>query len=729
MTFARLELSDKSYVNPGEVLRAMKGSTGRPFKIGEQEDCTEFNDLFLSTIESALSRSERGKEGLEDLKRLFQGRQRETYSVLDGGGVTKQKSDLFEAIVLAVDPQSKTIHDLLEAHTQEEVLSEYKYEMEVDGATTETVSKAKKSVWFDELPPVLVLQLQRASYDQGKVVKTNQHIECPEVLVMDGYMQGNSERVLPVRKQAEALKAKLRAAEEKLAAVSNFANTGKSFPELMDVLESTAADDAPLLADEDFVGTLKDALSRWRKTKEEHMEKLRQEIAALKGEIESAYAVLPQDVKYRLWGMLVHEGTMAAFGHYWVCLRNKEGNGWYRFNDKVVEEISLDDVLSSSCGGKGTAQASAYCIVYLRDGNNNVMEGPATPPAPLVQSIEAENQKFQEEIESWKENEKRFAMCLKKRKEDLQSESISSAKVKSIDNRIYSLASFAVFKQLRSDPVADHVMDILTVIDAYSECFKSNLLDDFNDRKGIRGRAESAIRVADIKLEVFYDSRQSVRSVIDGYHKCLRVVSCYKTALEQLLTFKDVLISEGDTAYQTSMAYINEALKLESWAVPKERINFTVACTICLLQESIVSRMKDKDGNFWHSSSPLEGVLRMMGSLLMKSTIPDPTKAAEIIATDVAPVVATNAPLLVMTIGDDIAKWVLQQLSSGKPPAIGTARTPPSGYTNLGTPDTAQKVAELEVSLYSVLEARHQPFLSCFGLDDEDLQQAMAVDG
>jgi len=61
------------------------------------------------------------------------------------------------------------------------------------------------------------------------------------------------------------------------------------------------------------------------------------------------------DDKYDLYGVLVHAGPTAAYGHYYTYVKNKD-NQWIRLNDEVCSLVSEDEVLAEQ----------AYVLFYHR---------------------------------------------------------------------------------------------------------------------------------------------------------------------------------------------------------------------------------------------------------------------------------------------------------------------------------------------------------------------------
>ena len=84
---------------------------------------------------------------------------------------------------------------------------------------------------------------------------------------------------------------------------------------------------------------------------------------------------------YQLYGVLVHEGSKAESGHYYVYLK-VEGQ-WYKFNDQEVSRASQQQVFDYNFGGqidvvdvdsrelkiknrKVTSSSTAYMLVYVK---------------------------------------------------------------------------------------------------------------------------------------------------------------------------------------------------------------------------------------------------------------------------------------------------------------------------------------------------------------------------
>ena len=86
--------------------------------------------------------------------------------------------------------------------------------------------------------------------------------------------------------------------------------------------------------------------------------------------------------KYHLYAVLVHEGSQASSGHYYVFV--KTGGKWFKFNDERVEAVSRQKALDYNYGGLTqmaeydakqmkvnsravTIKSTAYMLVYVDD--------------------------------------------------------------------------------------------------------------------------------------------------------------------------------------------------------------------------------------------------------------------------------------------------------------------------------------------------------------------------
>lgn len=107
----------------------------------------------------------------------------------------------------------------------------------------------------------------------------------------------------------------------------------------------------------------------------------------------------PGPWKYDLHGVLVHDGQ-ASVGHYYALIKPEADGKWYKFNDDIVTEASLKEVLDANYGGDSSV--SAYMLVYIRQSELSFVlpKVEPEPPKQLAADIEEEQQK-ESERRSW----------------------------------------------------------------------------------------------------------------------------------------------------------------------------------------------------------------------------------------------------------------------------------------------------------------------------------------
>lgn len=67
---------------------------------------------------------------------------------------------------------------------------------------------------------------------------------------------------------------------------------------------------------------------------------------------------------YFLYAVFIHKGSAHA-GHYYIYIKSFENGLWYLFDDYLVREVNIADVLKDGYGGSGS-DISAYLLVYKK---------------------------------------------------------------------------------------------------------------------------------------------------------------------------------------------------------------------------------------------------------------------------------------------------------------------------------------------------------------------------
>ncbi|XP_078538475.1 ubiquitin carboxyl-terminal hydrolase 28 isoform X5 [Lissotriton helveticus] len=172
---------------------------------------------------------------------------------------------------------------------------------------------------------------------------------------------------------------------------------------------------APRTVTVDELQNIEACLKRWRAEVEQDIEDLKKCIAETNQSIEQIYTdpELAQ-VPYRLHAVLVHEGQANA-GHYWAYVYSHTNRTWLKYNDISVTESSWEELARDSFGG--LKNASAYCLIYVNDQMpHNSAEAAETNhrwanlcglPSGLKRYVQEDNQRFEQEVEEWEEEQTR----------------------------------------------------------------------------------------------------------------------------------------------------------------------------------------------------------------------------------------------------------------------------------------------------------------------------------
>lgn len=282
----------------------------------------------------------------------------------------------------------------------------------------------RRSVTLLSAPPLLQIQLQRVQYDRAtmRAFKSQAHLDMPEVLYMDRYMDLDAkdpenaprlamrEKYQAKRRRIEELRAHLAACRDGASTLtqtlSQAANTVEELarlPSLADVEAQLAdiqaeaarrgdADVPPAVSPRSRAKQIADAgvdtisitpdtpdvktevqtgvsglvdaglatlLRDEAQVLREQMEQAKSEIAALKSEMAAIWAG-EERYTYRLVAVFMHRGE-ASHGHYFLNLRGGKEDKWFKYNDSAVTSTSLGSVLRDSSG------ATPYLVTYVRE--------------------------------------------------------------------------------------------------------------------------------------------------------------------------------------------------------------------------------------------------------------------------------------------------------------------------------------------------------------------------
>eukprot|EP00330_Aristerostoma_sp_ATCC50986_P005950 CAMPEP_0114579608 /NCGR_PEP_ID=MMETSP0125-20121206/3944_1 /TAXON_ID=485358 ORGANISM="Aristerostoma sp., Strain ATCC 50986" /NCGR_SAMPLE_ID=MMETSP0125 /ASSEMBLY_ACC=CAM_ASM_000245 /LENGTH=207 /DNA_ID=CAMNT_0001770441 /DNA_START=1456 /DNA_END=2079 /DNA_ORIENTATION=+ len=122
-----------------------------------------------------------------------------------------------------------------------------------------------------------------------------------------------------------------------------------------------------------------------------------------------------KSTEYKLFSVLVHNGSGTGSGHYYAFIRPRNGEKWYKFNDDMVDTAEPEEVFEANFGGVHQEArlnrekeieitdvqnpGNAYMLVYIR--KNDISDylkeiENDEVPRELIEEIE-KNKKVEEE--------------------------------------------------------------------------------------------------------------------------------------------------------------------------------------------------------------------------------------------------------------------------------------------------------------------------------------------
>lgn len=272
----------------------------------------------------------------------------------------------------------------------------------------EQIGDKEAYVTFHKLPPVLCLGLQRAQQDHlGRPYKINDHVEIPNMVYLDRYMDALDDSVLVARRrQTWQHKSNLRRLKARIAELEP--QGAPPVDEALTVALAVIQHLAEVGATEKI-----DGLSLATETVEK-MSELSQLVHDERTDVKSRISVLEQQIKdsftdaafrkqeYKLHAAFFHRGTSGS-GHYWIYMFDHVNEIWRKYNDDHVTQVNnLNEIFGNPTEDRNNPNWSAinpanpYFLIYVRtdtlrpdDPDNAAVEtvrrNPILPPPPPPQ--------------------------------------------------------------------------------------------------------------------------------------------------------------------------------------------------------------------------------------------------------------------------------------------------------------------------------------------------------
>ncbi|KAK4905917.1 ubiquitin-specific protease ubp2, partial [Elasticomyces elasticus] len=237
-----------------------------------------------------------------------------------------------------------------------------------------------------KLPPIVSINLQRAVVDErGQQIKLNHHVDMPQTLYMDRYLDVPETDVLvQCRIQTWAAKKQLRAAKARLTQLE----PNNSDP--VDVVMHNASETMDIIGvDHDLI----EQISHFSHITREERDTLHAKSYILEQQLTEAFTDSTfRKHEYVLHAAFFHRGTVGS-GHYWVYIYDHIAELWRKYNDDHVTHVTdlneiFGDPANNSRNPYGATPANAYVLVYVR--SDQVATGKLPGVASIVETVKRE---------------------------------------------------------------------------------------------------------------------------------------------------------------------------------------------------------------------------------------------------------------------------------------------------------------------------------------------------
>lgn len=425
--FAHLICSNRRYVEPTAVLKALVDDYGNPISIGDQKDAGEFNIIFLAQINEALKNEEpadlsparlhKSATQISPNKSLTLGTAAALPGKLDTTFINDSFFGEFQVVTRAVESDGQKIElteetafGQINVNAMENDIYEgwdinYFNEIEDFKTPKGEVTRAEQEYWVTKLPSVLFLQLQRVYYDKEKksITKIIRPVEFEKVIYVDRFMKENQEKSSAIRAKVRKFKAKIKELENALEKYKKF---GASKLEIENVLDTTthfltsqteaagAESDlgvklfSPLEIGDMGYGQNKikevtAIITKYSDVVKKQIAEMKTQLADYNNKVAHSYDGM-QSYGYKLHSIIIHSGQ-ADSGHYFAYIYDVEQKKWRKYNDIQVTEVPEDEVMKTSIGEENSS-VSAYFLVYVSQVNELRVASPLVRQYSLTES-------------------------------------------------------------------------------------------------------------------------------------------------------------------------------------------------------------------------------------------------------------------------------------------------------------------------------------------------------
>ncbi|ESX00072.1 hypothetical protein KL918_005220 [Ogataea parapolymorpha] len=328
-------------------------------EIGRQQDVTECIENVLIQIESALEPEnlDSDNEQIDLVKQLFYGKTKQILMPVDP--VTKEelssarartKEERFLNLIVNIGDHPRDIYDALDTYFTEDLL-------QLDN------EEVKRSLTITELPKILQIQIQRVQFDRERLipVKSIEPLPFKEDLYMDRYMETTDSELISKRKEVFRWKRQIAELQERRRKLTEPNEHGLPLRDALDstrqFLRSQILNDIGVLVDSNILEVLDEQISKI----DEQLNFIKSEVERLQNLITNQFSDLT-NIGYSVFAIFIHRGQ-ASYGHYWIYIRDPKSNLYRKYNDEIVSEVPIEEVLNFSENNSATP----YYLVFVKN--------------------------------------------------------------------------------------------------------------------------------------------------------------------------------------------------------------------------------------------------------------------------------------------------------------------------------------------------------------------------
>ncbi|KAJ9615367.1 ubiquitin-specific protease ubp2 [Cladophialophora chaetospira] len=237
-------------------------------------------------------------------------------------------------------------------------------------------SSAKAYSSIAALPPVLSIALDRVAWNNEtkRQEKLNYHVDVPETIFMDRYLESppdsdlmqRRQQTWEIKKELASLTSRRDELEEKYAKSTDIPSLLEDAKAALEHLSEIPGDQISesLAVNPNAITTLGILAENARA----ELEEIRTRIADLTQQIKEAFVDMRKH-PYRLHAAFFHRGS-AGGGHYWVYIYDHKKEIWRKYNDDRVLVVSDRNEIFGNPFAKGPQSSNnpppnPYLLIYL----------------------------------------------------------------------------------------------------------------------------------------------------------------------------------------------------------------------------------------------------------------------------------------------------------------------------------------------------------------------------